>query len=80
MKGQKEIVKLLLEKNADITAKDGDGYSALDYAEEKGHTEIVQLLKAEQQRREELRKAKLEERRKAREDRSKSRRSSRRRN
>ena len=39
-----EIVQLLLEKGADVNAKDNDGRTALMFAAEKGHTEIVQIL------------------------------------
>jgi ankyrin repeat protein len=42
--GHTEIVQLLLEKGADVNAKDDDGRTALMLAAEKGHTEIVQLL------------------------------------
>jgi ankyrin repeat protein len=38
-------VKLLLEKNANIEAKDNYGGTALKAAERKRNTEIVKLLK-----------------------------------
>ena len=39
-----ESVKLLVERNADINIKDNQGKTALDYAQEKGFIEIVDLL------------------------------------
>ncbi|KAM3510890.1 hypothetical protein MY11210_005493 [Beauveria gryllotalpidicola] len=38
------IVKMLLEKGANIDAKDNDGRTALSYVAEKGHEAIVKLL------------------------------------
>jgi len=38
-------VQVLLEAGADIHAKDKDGKTALMIAEERGHSEIVELLK-----------------------------------
>lgn len=44
-KGHTEIVKLLLEKNADVNATSSNGgLTALMYAAQKGHIEIVKLL------------------------------------
>lgn len=43
--GQIEIVKLLLGLGANVNAKNKEGKKALDFAEEKGFTEIVKLLK-----------------------------------
>jgi pectate lyase len=40
----KDIVELLLAKGADVNAKDGNGRIPLWYAENKGNTEIVELL------------------------------------
>ncbi|NIM78592.1 MAG: hypothetical protein GTO20_07355 [Candidatus Aminicenantes bacterium] len=39
-----EIVKFLLEKGADINAKDIDGKTPLDIAKKKGLKEIISLL------------------------------------
>ena len=41
-----EIIKLLLEKEADVNARDKNGRTVLKLAEERGHKEIVELLKA----------------------------------
>jgi len=38
-------VELLLSKGADANAKDADRKSALNYATEKGHTAVMELLK-----------------------------------
>jgi ankyrin repeat protein len=43
-KGHTKIVQLLLEKGADVNAKNKYGETALMYAAENGHTETVQLL------------------------------------
>lgn len=45
-KGCSDIVKILLEKSADINAKDRRGLSALYWASTAGHHTIVELLKA----------------------------------
>lgn len=42
--GRLKYVRLLLEKGADIHAKDNKGRTALIYADEAGHLECVQLL------------------------------------
>ena len=42
--GDKEIVQLLIEKGADLNAKDSEHRTALSYAIYNGHKEIVQLL------------------------------------
>jgi ankyrin repeat protein len=44
-KGNKAVVKTLLVRNADVNIKNKKGLTALKYATEKGHTEIVELLK-----------------------------------
>jgi ankyrin repeat protein len=44
--GYTEIVKLLIEKGADVNATDILGDTALMYAAEEGRTETVNLLKA----------------------------------
>jgi ankyrin repeat protein len=41
-----EVVKLLLEKGAEVNAKDSDGWTALKRAQKRGDTQIVELLKA----------------------------------
>ena len=38
-------VKLLLENHADVSLKDNEGKTALDYAHQKGFSEIVSMLK-----------------------------------
>ena len=43
--GNKEKVKELLEKGADIDYVDQDGFKAIDRARDNGHEEIVKLLK-----------------------------------
>ena len=45
-KGYVDIVKLLLSHGADVNASTKAGKTALDYAREKGHQEIVGLLTA----------------------------------
>ena len=40
------VVKLLIEKGADINARDNSGRTALMIASKNGHTQIVELLKA----------------------------------
>jgi ankyrin repeat protein len=42
--GEVEVVKLLLEKGADVNAKRSGGETALEIAKAMEHTEIVQLL------------------------------------
>ena len=44
--GYTDIVKLLLNAQADINAIDANNKTALIYATDNGHTDIVQLLKA----------------------------------
>ena len=43
--GHIEIVKALLGKGADVNVQDIEGWTALMYAREYGHAEILQLLK-----------------------------------
>ena len=43
-KGNKEAVKLLIQKGADIHGEDGSGYRALMWAAMKGHKDTVELL------------------------------------
>jgi uncharacterized protein len=42
--GQVQVVKVLLKAGADATLKDIDGESALDFATNNGHTEVVKIL------------------------------------
>ena len=42
--GQVEIVRLLLERGADPTLKDVDGDTALSFAQQEGHTAVVEIL------------------------------------
>jgi ankyrin repeat protein len=39
------MVELLIAKKANINPRDGDGRTPLWYAQQEGHTEIVELLK-----------------------------------
>ena len=43
--GHTEAVEMLIDSGADINAKDSKGISAMMWAEAKGHTEIVNLLR-----------------------------------
>ena len=43
-RGHSDIVKYLLEKDADVNAKDNDKRSALHLTSEKGHLELVPCL------------------------------------
>jgi len=42
--GHTEVVKLLLEKGAEVNARANNGFTALGEAKKKGHIDIVQLL------------------------------------
>ena len=42
--GHEAIVSLLLEKGADVNAKNNDGWTPLHWASENGHEAIVSLL------------------------------------
>jgi ankyrin repeat protein len=44
--GNKEVVKLLIQKGADVNAKNKYGETALRLAFYYGHKEIVELLKS----------------------------------
>ena len=45
MMGDLNRVKLLVERGADVNAKDEEGKTPLDFAQENGHQEIVKWLK-----------------------------------
>ena len=42
--GNAETVKLLLERGADVNAKDNDGWTPLQHAAKRGNVEIIKLL------------------------------------
>lgn len=42
--GNNDVVKILLEHGADINLKDKDGETALDFAQNNGHTEVATLI------------------------------------
>jgi len=44
LKGQTSIVKLLLEKGADVTVGNREGWTPLNSASDSGHVEVVKLL------------------------------------
>jgi len=44
--GYKNIVGLLIDKGADVNAKNGDGQTPMDVASGAGHQDIVELLRA----------------------------------
>ena len=46
LKGNKEIVELLLAHGANVTAKDNTGRTPADEAARRGHDDIIALLKA----------------------------------
>ncbi len=43
-KGHKAVVKLLLEKGAELESKDKRGWTPLSWAAKKGHEAVVKLL------------------------------------
>jgi uncharacterized protein len=45
-KGKERIVRYLLEKKADVSVKDNEGRTALDYAEEGENENVLFLLRA----------------------------------
>ncbi len=44
--GHLEIVRLLVKRGANVAVKDWSGKTALREAEDRGHKEIVEFLKA----------------------------------
>ena len=44
MKGHTDTTRLLVEHNAVVDMKNGNGCTVLDYARRCGHTDIVRLL------------------------------------
>jgi len=46
VQGQTETVRVLLEAGTDMNAEDNEGFTAFVVAEERGHTEVVELLTA----------------------------------
>lgn len=44
--GPAEIVRLFIQGKAEINAKNHDGNTALDFAKERGHAEIVDILQS----------------------------------
>ena len=42
--GRKEVVEVLIAKGADVNAKDRQGRTPSKWAEQRGHTEIADLL------------------------------------
>lgn len=45
MRGHSEVVKLLIEKRADVKAADKNGWTALKWAENNNHAGTVAVLK-----------------------------------
>ena len=43
--GNFEIVKLLIDYKADVLAKDGNGFTPMDIAEQQDHFMIMKILK-----------------------------------
>ena len=48
-KGQAEIVTFLLENGADLTLRDQNGWTALIWAADSQHDDVVQILKQARQ-------------------------------
>ena len=44
LQGDLELVRLLLDRGADVNRQDGDGFTALTIAAEEGHWDVVRLL------------------------------------
>jgi ankyrin repeat protein len=42
--GQLEVVQTLLDHRADVTLRDVDGDTALDFASQNGHSDVARLL------------------------------------
>lgn len=47
LKNRKEVVELLVAKDAELNAQDRYGFTPLHYAAQRGHPEVAQLLIAE---------------------------------
>lgn len=45
VEGNEEVVRILLDYGAEISLADDDGETAIDFAENNGHTSVVELLK-----------------------------------
>ncbi len=45
--GNVQVIRSLLEKGADINAKDNKGMTALDIAKDKGYVKLIYLLENE---------------------------------
>ena len=45
LNGHAGVVKVLLDKGADVNVKDISGRTALKYAESKDHQDVIELLK-----------------------------------
>ena len=50
-RGHHRVVKVLLDARADVRAEDHWGDTALDFAEEEGHDEVINMLKLKLPRR-----------------------------
>ena len=48
--GHAQVARLLLEAGADPALRDGDGKTPEDLANERGHAEVAELLRARAQR------------------------------
>jgi uncharacterized protein len=49
-KGNKEIVELLIESDADVNATDGDGNTVLSAAKEGKNKEVITLIESKLQK------------------------------
>jgi hypothetical protein len=45
-RGEEQVVRLLIEKGADVNARDADGKTAVYFAWRNGHMQVVKLLRA----------------------------------
>ena len=46
MKGHSEVVKLLVDKGADVMSEDTEGQTAMHWAVDGGHLEVIKMLVA----------------------------------